>query len=122
MGWAVCASAGAMAREVIDVLNRVRGPFNVSSMRWLLPRRQCAIVPYVDTCRTENATCARGWPMHWPSWACHLMHPGELSFWRALPIEAEAEACDAHLKAAGSAGAPRGRLQPARLPADHCGG
>jgi histidinol-phosphate aminotransferase len=49
IGW------GYGSRHVIDILNRVRGPFNLSSLALAAANSALTDVEYIDRCRNENA-------------------------------------------------------------------
>ncbi|WP_333683946.1 histidinol-phosphate transaminase [Pontibaca methylaminivorans] len=95
IGWAYAPDA------VIDVLNRLRGPFNVSSVALAAAQAALADVEYTDHCRAENA--------RWRGWLSEALAeigvPSDES--RANFIlarfgsRAEAEACDLHLQSRG---------------------
>ncbi|EAR49878.1 histidinol-phosphate aminotransferase [Oceanicola granulosus HTCC2516] len=95
VGW------GYAAREVIDVLNRVRGPFNLSGPALAAAEAAMRDREWVETCRAENARmrawladalAALGLPSD-PSHANYIMPRFE---------SAEvAAACEAHLREEG---------------------
>ena len=87
--------------EIIDVLNRVRGPFNVSATALAGAEAAVRDRAYIDHCRAENAK--------WRSWlAAALAELGVASdtsctnFIRArFATQAEAAACDSYLQTQG---------------------
>ncbi|NIZ15754.1 histidinol-phosphate transaminase [Phaeobacter sp. HF9A] len=95
VGW------GYGPKEIIDVLNRVRGPFNVSITGLAGAEVAVRDQAYVEHCRKENAK--------WRSWLAdqlaELGLPSDVSCTNfILPrfaSQAEAEACDSFLKARG---------------------
>lgn len=87
--------------EVIDVLNRVRGPFNLSTTQLAAAEAAVRDVAYTDGCRAENtaqrarlaaALAESGVPSD-PSFANFVL--------ARFADRAEAEACDRHLQAHG---------------------
>ncbi|WP_071672908.1 histidinol-phosphate transaminase [Nioella nitratireducens] len=95
VGW------GYAPREVIDVLNRVRGPFNLSTLALAGAEAAIRDTDYVDHCRAVNTTqrkrlaeglAALGFPSD-PS-------EGNFILCRMGDVET-AKAADAHLKAKG---------------------
>jgi len=95
IGW------GYGPKEIIDVLDRVRGPFNLSQCQ--LDTAQAAVFDqgYVDQCRVENARL-RDWLR---KELAGLGVPSDQSFANfVLPRfanQTEAEACDVHLQKQG---------------------
>ncbi|PWE32154.1 histidinol-phosphate transaminase [Maritimibacter sp. 55A14] len=95
VGW------GYGPRAVIDVLNRVRGPFNLSTPALAAATAAVRDRDYTAHCRAENAK--------WRAWlAAELARigvpsdPSHANFILArLRNPARAEACDAHLKSRG---------------------
>ncbi|WP_281955107.1 histidinol-phosphate transaminase [Pseudophaeobacter arcticus] len=95
IGWGYGPSA------IIDVLNRVRGPFNVSSTALAGAEAAVRDRAYIDHCRSENAK--------WRSWlAAALAELGVASdtsctnfILARFASQAEAEACDAYLQTQG---------------------
>lgn len=95
VGW------GYGPQEVIDVLNRVRGPFNLSSSAYDAAMASIADTEYVERCRAENAK--------WRSWlADALAEAGVASdtscanfILARFADQAEAEACDNYLQKQG---------------------
>lgn len=95
VGW------GYGPRAVIDVLNRVRGPFNLSVPALAAAEAAVRDLDYVERCRAENA--------RWRAWLAEaLAESGVASdtscanFILARFASAEeARACDAHLRARG---------------------
>jgi len=95
IGW------GYAQREVIDVLNRIRQPFNLSSAQLAAAEAAVRDVDYADWCRSENARL-RAWlraELAKSGVATDLSHTNfVLARFRDA---AEAAACDAHLRAEG---------------------
>jgi histidinol-phosphate aminotransferase len=95
IGW------GYGPKEIIDVLNRVRGPFNLS--RTQLETAEAAVRDrdYANKCRAENARM-RVWLAEA---LAELGIPSDTSCANFILArfhdQAEAEACDAHLKSQG---------------------
>lgn len=95
IGW------GYGPREIIDVLNRLRGPFNVSSTALAGAEAAVRDTGYLDHCRTENA--------RWRSWLAgalaELGVPSDVSsanfILARFGSQAEAEACDSYLQTQG---------------------
>ncbi|KIN62073.1 Histidinol-phosphate aminotransferase [Sulfitobacter noctilucicola] len=95
VGW------GYGPQHVLDVLNRVRGPFNVSQAALNAAEAAIRDTAYVDHCRTENA--------RWRGWMADALAeigvPSDVSctnFVLARFASAdEAEACNEHLKSQG---------------------
>ena len=56
MVWAACGSAGAMRQQpIIDVLNRVRQPFNLSLTALAAAEAAVKDVEFLTFCQSENA-------------------------------------------------------------------
>ncbi|KIC12201.1 histidinol-phosphate aminotransferase [Leisingera sp. ANG-M1] len=95
IGW------GYGPKEIINVLNRVRGPFNVSSTALAGAEASVRDVDYVDQCRAENAK--------WRAWLAgalaELGVPSDVSSTNFIlarfSSQAEAEACDSYLQSQG---------------------
>ncbi|MGG7645969.1 histidinol-phosphate transaminase [Rhodovulum sp. YNF3179] len=95
VGW------GYGPRAVIDVLNRVRGPFNLSTSAQDAAAAAVRDTAYTDLCRAENAG--------WRDWLAAALDkvgvpsdPSHANFILArFRDRDEAEACDAFLKARG---------------------
>lgn len=87
--------------HVIDVLNRVRGPFNVSNAALAAAEAAVRDVAYVDHCRSENA--------RWRNWMADAMAemgvPSDVSLANFIlarfSSQEEAEACDGYLQTQG---------------------
>ncbi|WP_417268787.1 histidinol-phosphate transaminase [Celeribacter sp.] len=95
VGW------GYGPKEIIDVLNRVRGPFNLSEPQLAAAEAAVRDTAWVDKCRSDNARL-RAWL------AEALMEHGVPSdtscanfILARFPTQAEAEACDEFLKSNG---------------------
>jgi histidinol-phosphate aminotransferase len=95
VGW------GYGPRAVIDVLNRVRGPFNLSTAALEAAEAAVRDQDHVTRCRTEN-TRLRAWLAE--ALAEHGV-PSDTSTANFVLARfadaAEAEGCDAHLRAEG---------------------
>lgn len=95
IGWAFGPKA------VIDVLNRLRGPFNLSAAALAAAEAAIRDTRHTEKCRTENAK--------WREWMAHgLAELGVLSdtstanfILARFADEAEASACDEYLKTQG---------------------
>lgn len=95
IGW------GYGPQHVIDVLNRIRGPFNLSQAALNAAEAAVRDIAYLDHCRAENA--------RWRTWLADALAeigvPSDVSlanFVLARMASAEeAEACDAYLKSQG---------------------
>ncbi|MEM5543207.1 histidinol-phosphate transaminase [Sulfitobacter sp. AS92] len=87
--------------HVIDVLNRVRGPFNLSQAALAAAEAAIRDRAYTDHCRTENA--------RWRTWLADALAeigvPSDVScanfVLARFANQAEAEACDDYLKTQG---------------------
>lgn len=95
IGW------GYGPEHVIDVLGRVRGPFNLSSSALAAAEAAVLDVAYVDHCRAENARCRT-----WLADALAEMGvPSDVSLANFIlarfSSQAEAEACDTYLQSQG---------------------
>lgn len=95
IGW------GYGPQPVIDVLNRIRGPFNLSAAALAAAEAAVKDQAFVDKCRAENARM-RDWLAHA---LAEMGIPSDTSSGNFLLArfadKAEAEACDAHLKGEG---------------------
>lgn len=95
IGWGY----GPMA--IIDVLNRIRGPFNLSQAQLATAEAAVRDRDYAARCRAENARM-RGWLAEA---LAELGVPSDTScanfILARFASKAEAEACDAHLKTQG---------------------
>jgi histidinol-phosphate aminotransferase len=95
VGW------GYGPQAIIDVLNRIRGPFNLSTAALAAAEAAVRDVAYIEKCRIENA--------RWRDWlASALAEMGVRSDTSTTKFvlarftdTAEAEACDAHLRGEG---------------------
>ena len=95
VGW------GYGPRSIIDVLNRIRGPFNLSNTQQEAAEAAVRDQDYVIRCRAENTKMR-----HWLALAlAELGVPSDTSMGNFILARfanpAEAEACDAHLQAQG---------------------
>ncbi|KQI69295.1 histidinol-phosphate aminotransferase [Loktanella sp. 3ANDIMAR09] len=95
VGW------GYAPMAIIDVLNRVRGPFNLSSPALAAAEAAVRDVDFVARCRAENARC-RDWMANA---LAELGIPSDTStanfVLARFASEAEANACDDHLRSEG---------------------
>jgi len=95
IGW------GFAAKDVIDVLNRIRGPFNLSTTQLDVAEAAVRDQAHLERCRTENARL-RAWLAE--ALAEHGV-PSDTSCTNFVLArfqnESEAEAVDAHLKSNG---------------------
>ncbi len=95
VGW------GYGPRAVIDVLNRIRGPFNLSTAALAAAEAAVRDTAYTAKCRTENA--------RWRDWLAGALAemgvPSDKSTANFVLARfadpAEADACDAHLRGEG---------------------
>ncbi|MDC0738865.1 histidinol-phosphate transaminase [Cognatishimia sp. SS12] len=95
VGW------GYAPQAIIDVLNRVRQPFNLSDMQLVVAEAAIRDTDYVARCRADNA--------RWRAWLAEALAelgiPSDTSCTNFIlarfASEAEAHACDDHLKAQG---------------------
>jgi histidinol-phosphate aminotransferase len=95
VGW------GYGPRAIIDVLNRIRGPFNLSTAALVTAEAAVRDVAWVRRCRTENAK--------WRDWLARTLAemgvPSDVATANFVLARfadpAEAEACDAHLRGEG---------------------
>ena len=95
VGW------GYGPQPIIDVLNRLRGPFNVSNAALAAAEAALRDTDYTDHCRAENAT----WRVWLSKALAELGIPSDVScanfvLARFGDVD-EVEACDAHLKSCG---------------------
>ena len=87
--------------EIVETLNRVRGPFNLSGPALKAAHAAVRDVAYTERCRVQNAK--------WRDWLAEALDklgvpsdPSECNFILARFASAEeAQACDAHLKSRG---------------------
>ncbi|MGH1329799.1 MAG: histidinol-phosphate transaminase [Paracoccaceae bacterium] len=95
IGW------GYGPKEIIDVLNRIRGPFNLSQAQQAAAEAAVRDVEYAEKCRKEN-TRLRGWLAEA---LAEMGIPSDTSCANFILArfhdQAEAEACDEHLKSEG---------------------
>jgi histidinol-phosphate aminotransferase len=95
VGW------GYGPQEIIDVLNRIRGPFNLSSAALMAAEAAVRDRAWVQRCRTENA--------RWRDWLgarlAEIGVPSDVSCANFVLARfgdaAEANACDEHLRGEG---------------------
>jgi histidinol-phosphate aminotransferase len=95
VGW------GYGPQPIIDVLNRVRGPFNLSTAALVTAEAAVRDVEWVRRCRRENAK--------WREWLARTLAemgvPSDVAsanfVLARFADRAEAEACDAHLRSEG---------------------
>lgn len=95
IGW------GYGPQEIIDVLNRIRGPFNLSTLALVAAEATVRDTAYLDKCRIENAK--------WRDWLAHALaeigvpcDTSSANFVLArFGTPEEADACDAHLRSEG---------------------
>jgi histidinol-phosphate aminotransferase len=95
VGW------GYGPQAIIDVLNRVRGPFNLSSGALAAAEAALGDTDYIETCRAENARL-RVWLADALADLGVPSDPSSANFILArFGSKAEAEACDLHLQTQG---------------------
>ena len=95
IGW------GYARRDIVDVLNRIRQPFNLSTAQLAAAEAAVRDTDYADRCRSENARL-RDWLRTELAASGVASDPSHTNFVLARFADAgEAEACDAHLRAAG---------------------
>ncbi|WP_394195858.1 histidinol-phosphate transaminase [Litoreibacter albidus] len=88
-------------QEIIDTLNRVRGPFNLGVPALKAAEMAMRDVGYTEWCRKENARM-RGWMTEQLLAMGIAVDPSEANFVLArFENQAKAEAVDAHLKSKG---------------------
>lgn len=95
VGW------GYGPKEIIDVLNRIRGPFNLSTLALAAAEATVRDTAYLTKCRAENAK--------WRDWLAHALAeigvPCDTSSANFVLARfgdpAEADACDEHLRSEG---------------------
>lgn len=88
-------------QAIIDVLNRIRGPFNLSAPALAAAEAAIRDTAYVERCRSENA--------RWRVWLAESLAeigiPSDIScanfILARFSSEAEANGCDEHLKSEG---------------------
>jgi histidinol-phosphate aminotransferase len=87
--------------EIVETLNRIRGPFNLSGPALKAAHAAVRDVAYTERCRVQNAK--------WRGWLADALEqlgvpsdPSECNFILArFASPKEAQACDAHLKSRG---------------------
>ena len=95
IGW------GYARREVVDVLNRIRQPFNLSNAQLAAAEAAIRDTDFAKWCRDENARL-RGWLRGEVARAGSASDPSHTNFVLArFRDAAEADACDAHLRRDG---------------------
>ena len=95
VGW------GYGSRDVIDVLNRVRGPFNLSNTALAAAEAAVRDTAFVDKCRAENARM-RGWMAEALAEHGVPCDTSTANFVLArFADQTEAEACDLYLQKQG---------------------
>lgn len=95
VGW------GYGPRYIIEILNRIRGPFNVSSMALAAAEAAVRDKEYVEKCRTENARL-REWLSNALAEHGVVCDTSMTNFVLArFGTQDEAEACDDYLKSQG---------------------
>jgi histidinol-phosphate aminotransferase len=95
VGW------GYGPQAIIDVLNRIRGPFNLSGVALAAAEAAVRDTDHTEKCRIENA--------RWRDWLANALAghgvPSDTStanfILARFTNEAEASACDEHLRSAG---------------------
>jgi hypothetical protein len=112
IGW------GYGPQAIIDVLNRIRQPFNLSTARWTPPKPRCATRTGWSSAGPRTPACAAGWPARWPNWACRRTCRWPTSSWPVSPAPKRPRPATPSCRA-GADRAPGGRLQAAALPAHH---
>lgn len=95
IGW------GYAAREIVDVLNRIRQPFNLSTAQLAAAEAAVRDTAYAEWCRTENARL-RDWLRAEIARAGVASDPSHTNFVLARFRDAtEAESCDTYLRSQG---------------------
>jgi histidinol-phosphate aminotransferase len=95
IGW------GYAQREIVDVLNRIRQPFNLSTAQLAAAEAAVRDTGFTDWCRAENARL-RAWLAGALSRAGVVADVSHTNFVLARFRDAEeADACDVHLRADG---------------------
>jgi len=95
VGW------GYGPQEIVDTLNRIRGPFNLSGPALKAAHAAVRDVAYTERCRVQNAKW-RGWLAAELAKLGVPSDPSECNFILArFGSPEEAQACDAHLKSRG---------------------
>lgn len=95
IGW------GYGPQEIVDTLNRIRGPFNLSGPALKAAHAAVRDVAYTERCRVQNAKW-RGWLAAELAKLGVPSDPSECNFILArFASPEEAQACDAHLKTRG---------------------
>ena len=95
IGW------GYARREIVDVLNRIRQPFNLSTAQLAAAEAAIRDTAFAEWCRDENARL-RGWLRSEFARAGVASDPSHTNFVLArFRDAAEADGCDAHLRRDG---------------------
>jgi histidinol-phosphate aminotransferase len=95
IGW------GYARRDVVDVLNRIRQPFNLSTAQLAAAEAAIRDTGFAEWCRAENARL-RAWLRAELARSGIASDPSHTNFVLArFRDAAEAEACDAHLRSEG---------------------
>lgn len=95
VGW------GYGPQAIIDVLNRIRGPFNLSAAALAAAEAAVRDTAHTEKCRVENARC-RDWLANALAEVGVPSDTSTANFILArFADEAEASACDEHLRSAG---------------------
>ena len=79
VGW------GCGPRQIIDVLNRIRGPFNLSNAALEGAEAAMRDRDILPAASQRMPACATGWPRRWRKRACPRTRPAPTLSWRALP-------------------------------------
>ena len=112
LGWAYCP------RAVADVLNRVRGPFNLSTAAMAAGKAALEDTASPRWRASTTTTGGPGWPPSWPSSASQPCPASPISCSRAFPgAGADAAGGRCHLRSQGIIVRQVGVYRPARLPA-----
>ena len=115
VGWAYAP------RAVVEVLNRIRMPFNLGRPQLAVAEAAVRDGAWVSRCRAENARL-REWMAEALGGLGVRSDPSHANFVLArFGSPEEAAACDAHLAAEGLLVRPHGQLRPRPGPAHHRG-